>query len=78
MKHNYYMEWWTLGDKVDTPEPGTFSLHPNSLKYFLKRFINGKDKRQIIFLQDTSTKRIIVDKSNVVIAARGIEQPTSS
>ena len=35
--HTYYIEWWTIGDKIRTPEPGTFTLRPKNLTYFLRR-----------------------------------------
>lgn len=61
-KCTYYMEWWTIGDKLHAPEPGTFSIKPSSLKYFIKRFINGPEKRSIVYLRNTDNQKVIVDK----------------
>ena len=64
-KHDFYIEFWNVGDQVKVPEPSTFSLHPTSLKYFLKRFINGADKRTIVYLRDTTSNKVLVDRRNL-------------
>ena len=62
--HSFYIEWWTIGDTVKTPEPATFSMPMKSLKYFLKRLINNSNRRNIVYLKNITTDRVILDKRN--------------
>ena len=63
--HDFYIEWWTVGDTVSTPEPATFSMPMQSLKYFLKRLLNNASRRRnIVYLKDITTDRVILDRRN--------------
>jgi len=68
-KQEYYIEFWTVGDRIKTPEGATFSIHPTSLKYFLNRLI-GKSKRTIVYLMNTATKQVVIDRKQVVVVDR--------
>ena len=64
--HDFYIEWWTIGDFIQAPEPATFSMPLKSLKYFLKRLINNNRRRRtIVYLKDITTDRVILDKRNI-------------
>ncbi len=57
--HTSYIEWWAIVDKVSTKSPGTFTMRPNSLNYFLECLASGH--RNIVFLRDVSTNKVLLD-----------------